>query len=907
MTTIYLSSPYEDLKAHRRAVYDALRRSGCAVIAMEDYVARDARVMDRCLADIRDSADIYVGLVAFRYGSIPPKEHVTTYFGDTDPSRWLGLSITEIEYRYAQDVTRIPCLTFVAREDALWNPDHIDAYAERNDPHPGRRVDSFRSHLLSERMSSTFSSPMELASLVQAAVMRELADKPIQRPTPNVVHRWSVERDGSPFPGLLRFTARLAPVYFGREKEVRDVTDIITSGPAHVTLISGESGSGKSSLVEAGVLPALRDSASASSQRLRLARMQPSQGNNPIEALMRALHEEVTNAGFDPLRLERSVRSEPSMLRRALEAVTPQDSAEIALLLFVDQLEEAFARTLAPATDTLIACLAEIATLPSVRVVTTVRADLLHHCFRYEPLLEATRQGCHYPLGSVDLTSLIDMVRKPAEASGLTLSDGLISRIVQDVGLGPGRLPILGFVLEQLFLRRDGVHLHENAYKSLGGAEGAIAAIVERATADLASVALEHSSVPLKLEQIFPLLVQLDMEGEPIRKRAIKQGLEAAAQQIADALIRSRLLAVDGAGAATEVFFAHEKLFTAWPALEKWIAEHRESMLLIQYADVQAREWEAHNFDPVYLWHVDRLQSLRKAIRNLDQEQTPARAHRFAYPQDRLISRLEGHISHEERWTIGTYLSSLGDPRVGVGVRADGLPDVSWCSVPAGSVALEGNRGSSLVSESRIARYPVTWDQYKTFIDAPDGFAEDAWWEGLQVREPTPGVQYRQLGNHPAENVSWHDAVAFCRWLSHRLGYEVRLPNEFEWLQALTGGAENMTWPWGPDWSSDRANLNESNLGRTTAVGVYPGGNASTGVADMIGNVWEWCINTHDDPLVADFASTVDRSIRGGSWYLSRFGPRTVIRAYRPSGRDYAIGFRLYAPLSRPSVRATDQ
>ncbi len=90
MTTIYLSSSYEDLKDYRRVVFEALRRSGYNVIAMEEYVARDDRPVYACLQDV-DHADIYVGLFAFRYGYIPPAAH-------GNPN---GLSITELEFRRA--------------------------------------------------------------------------------------------------------------------------------------------------------------------------------------------------------------------------------------------------------------------------------------------------------------------------------------------------------------------------------------------------------------------------------------------------------------------------------------------------------------------------------------------------------------------------------------------------------------------------------------------------------------------------------------------------------------------------------------------------------------------------------------------------------------------------------------
>src|SRR5215467_9421592 len=108
MATIYLSSTYEDLKDHRRVVFEALRKSGYEVIAMEEYVATDKRPVKKCLDDVA-KADIYVGLFGFRYGYVPPPEH-------ENPDR---LSNTELEFRHAERSGK-PCLVFAASEDAPW-------------------------------------------------------------------------------------------------------------------------------------------------------------------------------------------------------------------------------------------------------------------------------------------------------------------------------------------------------------------------------------------------------------------------------------------------------------------------------------------------------------------------------------------------------------------------------------------------------------------------------------------------------------------------------------------------------------------------------------------------------------------------------------------------------------------
>jgi len=177
--------------------------------------------------------------------------------------------------------------------------------------------------------------------------------------------------------------------------------------------------------------------------------------------------------------------------------------------------------------------------------------------------------------------------------------------------------------------------------------------------------------------------------------------------------------------------------------------------------------------------------------------------------RDRMLAALdEPATTHEERAIIGVRLALLGDPRPGVGLRADGLPDIVWCPVPGGEVTLEEDAGTFAVEPFQIAKYPVTYRQYRAFLDAEDGYHNPEWWRGLWVDQPPekPRRQFNRRDNHPAENLAWLEAVPFCRWLSARLGYEVRLPTECEWQQAATGGDPANVYPWGPEWDGNRAN-----------------------------------------------------------------------------------------------------
>ena len=229
-------------------------------------------------------------------------------------------------------------------------------------------------------------------------------------------------------------------------------------------------------------------------------------------------------------------------------------------------------------------------------------------------------------------------------------------------------------------------------------------------------------------------------------------------------------------------------------------------------------------------------------------------------------------------------------------------------TIPGGGfIYQEGQRRT--LKTFRMARYPITNAQYQAFIDA-GGYRDERWWKNLQRPDPE-GARWSQP-NRPRTNVDWYEAVAFCRWLSAQLGYEVRLPTEEEWERAARG-REGREYPWGSTYESGRANVNETrsdarvgewNLGQTTAAGVYQHGPSSEGVLDLSGNVWEWCVNKHNpsEQIQAE-TSGESRVLRGGSWDVTAgYGGARGARRGRshPVSRDVAVGFRVVssAPTS---------
>ncbi len=259
------------------------------------------------------------------------------------------------------------------------------------------------------------------------------------------------------------------------------------------------------------------------------------------------------------------------------------------------------------------------------------------------------------------------------------------------------------------------------------------------------------------------------------------------------------------------------------------------------------------------------------------------------------------NVMPAERASIGDELAALGDPRPGVGLRKDGLPDIDWVEIPAGEFIYQDGEPFT-VPTFYIARYPVTWLQFQAFIDDPDGYANREWWRALMHREVAPVDARWAIANRPRERVSWYQAIAFSRWLSAKLGYDISLPTEQQWEKAARG-TDGCIYPWGYGYVSGYANINETYkdyrvgaayLGQTTAVGIYPQSMSPYGILDMCGNIWEWCMTEYLSQKNHNLSNTNTRTVRGGSFIDGLHFSRTDVRLpCVPGFLDSSVGFRL--------------
>jgi formylglycine-generating enzyme required for sulfatase activity len=238
------------------------------------------------------------------------------------------------------------------------------------------------------------------------------------------------------------------------------------------------------------------------------------------------------------------------------------------------------------------------------------------------------------------------------------------------------------------------------------------------------------------------------------------------------------------------------------------------------------------------------------------------------------------------------------------------IPDIAWIEIPAGPFIWQDGEPRELPT-FWMAKYPVTNAQYQCFID-DGGYADDRWWRDL--KRPEPARPRWPQGNRPRTDVDWYEAVAFCRWLTARLGLpedSIRLPTDLEWEKAARG-EQGLAYPWGAEYRSGFANVDETDrygidqrkagpwfLDQTTAVGVYPHGRSPYGVEDLAGTVWEWCLNKRDDvDAVAADTSGAARALRGGFWVSLPRLARADLRFWsRPDDRNVFGGVRLLSSV----------
>jgi WD40 repeat protein len=427
----------------------------------------------------------------------------------------------------------------------------------------------------------------------------------------------------NPFQGLKHYEYRHRTVFFGRDRETQDVVELLLrreQAGASGVLVEGASGSGKSSFLQAGVLPALLDGWSLpDAVRHEIRRRPVSRG-----AVLSVWRPGFLSPGSDEAGLAKSVRDcwgfypefDGGPLDESLDTLAQLAAARRAswpaacrFVWVIDQLEELLNLRI---SDSLIEAfgrfLAEVQT-DGGWTLGSIRADAVPRFKEFESMRRVfgANEGQYY-LASVEGTALDDVIKRPASAAGLTFGMGPDGRrlddlLREDAYLERGSLPALQFTLDQLYMQRVGHELSYAAYRQLGGIRGSIA--ITAASVLEASAPAERNALP----RLFRHLVSVDDQAQVTRRFApiAEVALDGPAQRVLQRLVTARLCVTDQRDGKGVVSFAHDTLLQTLPALTEWLKKEAGLLQARHLAQREADLWAQHAQSDAWLAGADKL------------------------------------------------------------------------------------------------------------------------------------------------------------------------------------------------------------------------------------------------------------------------------------------------------------
>ncbi|GAA4552005.1 nSTAND1 domain-containing NTPase [Amycolatopsis samaneae] len=399
------------------------------------------------------------------------------------------------------------------------------------------------------------------------------------------------ERPRCPYRGLAAFRPEDAEWFFGRERLTAELLDRVAATVHRDVplMVFGASGAGKSSLLSAGLRPALvRGALSPAAAKWPVLALTPTA--RPITALTEGIS---TVTGVPPE--DRRTGRFTTALRTAL------GDGERRLVLIVDQFEELFtlceddAERHAFITELCALARPEHDSAPAVTLVLLgVRADYYGHCLAYPELLYAVRHN-QFAVGAMSREELVTAITEPARAAKLALEPGLVEVLLRDLGMGPtgrgyepGALPLLSHALLTTWQQRHDSALTLSGYQATGGIHGAVATTAEQVYLALDEVARDA------VRRLLLRLVRVGADGEDTRRRVDRARLLAGEDDrkpgavALRALVEARLLTLD----RDTVEITHEALLSAWPRLRDWVETDRSGLRARQRMTDAAETWD---------------------------------------------------------------------------------------------------------------------------------------------------------------------------------------------------------------------------------------------------------------------------------------------------------------------------
>lgn len=692
-----------------------------------------------------------------------------------------------------------------------------------------------------------------------------------------------------PYMGLRYFDTSDADLFYGREALTREL--LARVGKESFLAIVGASGSGKSSVARAGLIPAWKQANERSSVHV----ITPTA--HPLESLAASLTRESESVTATSMLMD-----DLSKDARSLRLYVKKTFEETELLLLVDQFEETF--TLCKDQTERKAFLENLLSLAdddSARVVITLRADFYHHCAEYEGLRNALKSHQEY-IGAMTGEELRQAITTPAEKNGWEFQPGLVDLILQDVGTEPGALPLLSHALLETWKRRQGRMLTLQGYADAGGVKKAIAQTAESVYDRLSP---EEQTIA---RGIFLRLTELGEGVQDTRRRVqfSELGTQDTVAKVLKTLTDARLVTTEQDNAEV----AHEALIREWGTLRKWLDEDRDSLRLHRHLTESAQEWERRGKETGELYRGARLKQLQEWMKEHD-VQLSTSERKFLSASQKLEKR------NRQRWleiNIAGFLL-LVLMILGVTGKLNRFlyhpvdMDDYWVTIPAGEFQM-GSSDEQIVEALKVcSNCDFSDEQPQHWVDLPEyqigkyEVTNKQYNQCIRARVCTRNLVTEML-DHPVVSVNWYEAQTYCGWVGGRL------PTEAEWEKAASWDDEKkikLVYPWGNAIDCLYANFwgkDGGCVGTTTPVGTYPDGVSPYGLFDMAGNVWEWVSDSYKRDYYSPLGDKIFnpqgpinrgllRVLRGGSWHWEDGDIRSANRNFDdPTLTYFKVGFR---------------
>jgi energy-coupling factor transporter ATP-binding protein EcfA2 len=681
------------------------------------------------------------------------------------------------------------------------------------------------------------------------------------------------ERLPCPYPGLVAFGPEDAGLFFGRDQETDDISRRVQQ--QNFLLVVGPSGSGKSSLVSAGVLPRLtRDG------RWLVQTLRPDAG--ALAWMTETFGDETASSSGDRLResVDALLRTEPLAER---------------LLLCFDQAETIFLLPSKEDRARFLTLLDWLRRVDRCVVLLVTRADFFADLMT--SVLWPLGQGERVEIAPLHGAALREAITQPAAGAGAYLEPVLAERLLRDAGEEPGALSLVQETMVLLWERRTRRLLTVSAYEDLGGpgGSGLAVSLAVRADATLASLSPAQQAIA---RRIFVRLVQLGEGRQDTRRPQAVGALRVRGEDPAlfDATLRHltnrRLLTTSADSEEPTVELGHEAMITHWPALADWIDESRASELTRRRIERDSSDWLRNGRDGGDLYRRRKLADARE-LAGGDEHELSQNAKRFlaAGRRRRRLALLGVWIV--AAGALGGVVLLAKTPVRDAWLRHEAVALSPQVSV-AGGPAIVGNGRRVTFPSLKVDVHEVSNQQYRYCVQAQ---------QCTPPAEPAGNAHFAQGDRTlPVVFVTAYDAVRFCSWLGRRL------PTESEW-ERIVRGTDGAQFPWGnapPKPGQVNAVVGGHHPGGLIPVGsvAVRSGRSRDGVEQLIGNVREWTATraryNDDNALILqqnwngrDRVSSV--AIIGGGYPDLALSTRASLFVGEPSSSDNETGLRCVA------------